>query len=108
MKNIIFSIIIVSLLTGCIQQIRPLDTSIAIVGNPETFHTEYQKGDNEINITIKQEGNYVLDLILFPDIEEGIENIELDLNGDIIDEEKNKILSKRFISKIFLLSYSNY
>ena len=54
------------------------------------------------NITIKQEGNYVLDLILFPDIEEGIENIELDLNGDIIDEEKNKILSIVVLMIIFL------
>ena len=33
------------------------------------------------NITIKQEGSYVLDLILFPDVEEGVEEIEIDVNG---------------------------
>jgi len=32
------------------------------------------------NITIKQDGSYVLDLILFPDVEEGIENPELACN----------------------------
>ncbi len=44
----------------------------------------------EENITIKQDGNYVLDLILFPDIEEGIEEIDVDLNEDIIELEKGK------------------
>ena len=42
------------------------------------------------NITIKQDGNYVLDLILFPDIEEGIEEIELDVYGDIVETDKSK------------------
>ena len=37
------------------------------------------------NITIKQEGSYVLDLILFPDVEEGVEDIALDVNGNIVD-----------------------
>ena len=37
------------------------------------------------NITIKQPGNYALDLILFPDIEEGVEEINVDVNGDIIE-----------------------
>ena len=41
------------------------------------------------NITIKQDGAYVLDLILFPDVEEGIENIDIDVNGNIIESEKN-------------------
>ncbi len=36
------------------------------------------------NITIKQDGNYVLDLILFPDIEEGVEEIDIDLNEEVI------------------------
>lgn len=40
------------------------------------------------NITIKQDGSYVLDLILFPDIEEGIEDIYVDVNGNIIEIEK--------------------
>ena len=38
------------------------------------------------NITISQDGNYVLDLILFPDIEEGVEDPGIDVNGDLIDE----------------------
>ena len=37
------------------------------------------------NITIKQDGSYVLDLILFPDVEEGVEDINLDVNGDIVE-----------------------
>ncbi|MBS3113973.1 hypothetical protein J4448_02645 [Candidatus Woesearchaeota archaeon] len=44
----------------------------------------------EENITIKQDGNYVLDLILFPDIEEGIEDIDIDVNGDIVETDKSK------------------
>lgn len=40
------------------------------------------------NITIKQDGSYVLDLILFPDIEEGIEDIDVDVNSNIIETEK--------------------
>lgn len=38
------------------------------------------------NITINQDGNYVLDLILFPDIEEGIEDPGIDVNGNVIGE----------------------
>ena len=41
------------------------------------------------NITIKQDGSYVLDLILFPDVEEGVENISIDFNGDVIQDSKN-------------------
>ena len=41
-------------------------------------------------ITISQEGNYVLDFILFPQIEDE-ENVDIDL-GDIADEEKNAAL----------------
>ncbi len=32
------------------------------------------------NATIKQAGSYVLDLILFPDIEEGVEDADIDVN----------------------------
>ena len=32
------------------------------------------------NITIKQSGSYVIDLILFPDIEEGVEDAGIDVN----------------------------
>ena len=42
------------------------------------------------NITISQNGNYVLDLILFPDIEEGIEDPGIDVNGDIAEENGNR------------------
>ena len=42
------------------------------------------------NITIKQDGSYVLDLILFPDIEEGVEDIDIDVNGDIVETKNNK------------------
>ncbi|MBI4452764.1 hypothetical protein HY637_05010 [Candidatus Woesearchaeota archaeon] len=38
------------------------------------------------NITIVQDGNYVFDLILFPDIEEGIEDPGIDVNGRVIEE----------------------
>lgn len=46
------------------------------------------------NITIRQDGFYVLDLILFPEIEEGIEDIEIDVNEGIAEEEKaqNRLL----------------
>ena len=39
----------------------------------------------EENITITQDGFYVLDLILFPEIEEGIENIDIEAN-DVVKE----------------------
>ena len=54
------------------------------------------------NITIKQSGSYVLDLILFPDIEEGIEDIDFDVNGDLITIENNKNMILGII--VFLLS----
>jgi len=44
------------------------------------------------NITIKQDGTYILDLILFPDIEEGIEDISIDINENIAEAKSNKIL----------------
>ena len=37
------------------------------------------------NITIRQEGDYVLDLILFPDVEEGVEDINADANSSLIE-----------------------
>src|SRR3989338_1632565 len=46
----------------------------------------------EENITIKQDGDYVLDLILFPDIEEGVEDINLDFNGNIIEPNKSSYI----------------
>lgn len=38
------------------------------------------------NITIAQDGNYVLDLILFPDLEEGVEDPEVEINGNVVGE----------------------
>ena len=43
----------------------------------------------EENITIKQTGSYVLDIILFPDIEEGVEDIGIEVNG--IEENNSKL-----------------
>lgn len=40
------------------------------------------------NITIKQDGSYVLDLILFPDIGEGMENISIDVSGNLVETGK--------------------
>lgn len=50
------------------------------------------------NITINQDGNYVLDLILFPDVEEGIEEPNIEL-GNVFKEtgDKNNILLIGFI-----------
>ncbi len=42
------------------------------------------------SITISQDGNYVLDLILFPNIEEGIEDPGIDISGNITDTNGNK------------------
>lgn len=38
------------------------------------------------NITIRQSGSYVMDLILFPDIGEGVEDIDFDIDSNIVDE----------------------
>jgi len=43
------------------------------------------------NITIRQDGNYVLDLILFPDVEEGIEEIGIDVGDDVVGNAKGNI-----------------
>ena len=44
----------------------------------------------EENITIRQDGDYVLDLILFPDVEEGVEAINFDVNSSLIEASKSK------------------
>ena len=51
------------------------------------------------NITISQDGNYVLDLILFPDIDEGVEDPGIDVNGNIIEEtgSRDNLLLAGFI-----------
>lgn len=45
----------------------------------------------EENITIRQDGSYVLDLILFPDIEEGVEEIDIDVNENLVESRNNFI-----------------
>ncbi|MEK6984172.1 MAG: hypothetical protein AABX33_06375 [Nanoarchaeota archaeon] len=44
-------------------------------------------------ITIKQDGSYNLDLILFPDIEEGIEDIDINLHENFIETKNNMVLT---------------
>ena len=44
----------------------------------------------EENITVKQDGDYVLDIILFPNIEEGFENVDIDVNSNIPDSKNSK------------------
>ena len=53
------------------------------------------------NITITQDGSYVLDLILFPDVEEGVENPGIDANGNVIDANASK--SNYWILLVLLL-----
>lgn len=59
------------------------------------------------NITIKQSGNYVLDLILFPDVEEGIEEVNVDIN-DILKPNNNSLLAVAAIIIIFSMSILIY
>lgn len=54
------------------------------------------------NITIKQEGSYVLDLILFPDVEEGVEDIGIDVNGNVVETNDKK--DSTLIGAIILLA----
>jgi len=58
------------------------------------------------NITIKQSGIYVLDLILFPDIEEGVEDVNIDING--IPESNNNAFAAAIIIIIFLIAALTY
>ena len=54
------------------------------------------------NITIQQEGLYALDLILFPDVEEGIEDANIDLNANIMNENNKNYTSIIIIIFIIL------
>lgn len=60
----------------------------------------------EENITVTQDGSYVLDLILFPDIEEGLEDVDIGFNGDIIEPnaKKTNVLIFVVVFLILLLS----
>ena len=43
----------------------------------------------EENITVKQDGDYVLDLILFPNLEEGVEEPAIDVNDNLLNKGGN-------------------
>lgn len=59
------------------------------------------------NTTISQPGDYALDLILFPEIEEGVEDLRIDVNGEAIeDSNKNWLWSILIISVLFIISIS--
>ena len=61
----------------------------------------------EENITVKQSGEYVLDLILFPDIEEGVENADIDVNVGVIEtgKKQNYILTGLVILSILAVIF---
>ena len=54
------------------------------------------------NITVKQDGSYVLDLILFPNIEEGIEDIDIEVDKNLIGTAKNNFADKSAIVLLIL------
>src|SRR3989344_5296742 len=56
------------------------------------------------NITIKQDGSYVLDLILFPNIEEGVEDIGVDVEENILDGDGNSAILTGFIAIAVILA----
>lgn len=60
------------------------------------------------NITIKQDGSYVIDMILFPEIEEGVEPVDLDLNGSVIETGKNNGLLIGLVLAVTLVSAGLY
>jgi len=60
------------------------------------------------NITIRQPGEYVLDLILFPDVEEGIEEIDFDVNEDVLGIERNYVLIVFVILVVLLAGIEFY
>ncbi|MBS3096491.1 hypothetical protein J4480_03560 [Candidatus Woesearchaeota archaeon] len=54
------------------------------------------------NITIKQDGSYILDLILFPDVEEGVEEINLDINENVFENRNGSAFAVIIIVFIVL------
>ena len=52
-KLIIAATFLALLLTGCVQQ-RPLDIGVSVAGQANTFHTDFAKGNNSVNVTITQ------------------------------------------------------
>ena len=43
------------------------------------------------NITIKDDGNYVVDLILFPSIEDEIGELDIEINGGVVESDNKTI-----------------
>ena len=54
------------------------------------------------NLTIMQDGSYVLDLILFPDVEEGIEEPGIEVNSDVSGGSTNNRVILVFIVLVIL------
>ena len=61
----------------------------------------------EENITVKQSGEYVLDLILFPNNEEGVENADIDVNVGVIEtgKKQNYILTGLVILSVLAVIF---
>ena len=57
----------------------------------------------EEDITISQEGSYVLDLILLPDVESGIENPGIDINGSVVEGANNNGILLAGFAVLFVL-----
>ncbi len=55
----------------------------------------------EENATVAQDGLYVVDLILFPNVEEGVEDLNVDVNSSLADA--GKTTNKTFVSFIFAI-----
>ena len=62
----------------------------------------------EENITVKQEGNYVIDLILFPEIDSGLEEPEpVDINENFLDAISTKNYSwVYFIAAVAIIIFA--
>ena len=57
----------------------------------------------EEDITISQDGSYVLDLILLPDVESGIEDPGIDINGSVVEEANNNGILLAGFAMLFVL-----
>ena len=53
------------------------------------FYKESVTASSQENITVKQDGSYVLDLILFPEIEEGVGNMDVNIDENLIESGKD-------------------
>jgi|SRR3989338_6766510 len=55
----------------------------------QMFYKESVTASSQENITVKQDGSYVLDLILFPEIEEGVGNMDVNIDENLIESGKD-------------------